>query len=69
MIPAKISTEKLNKLEDRIRRVGTTVYHIKWGNGRIINVTETHITISFDSGKEGVFDIVLCIEKKLIRII
>lgn len=29
MISAKISTEKMNKFDDRIRNIGTKVHHVK----------------------------------------
>lgn len=67
-IPARISTEKENKLEDKIRVVGTKVKHTKYGIGKITRVTDNSVDIIFESGKESTFNVEMCVKSKLISL-
>ena len=67
-IPAKIGSFKEAKLEDRIRKVGTKVKHLKYGVGKITEVTNKNVTILFDSGKEVDFNIEMCIKNKFVSL-
>ena len=68
-IPARISTEKENKLEDKIRVVGTKVKHTKYGIGKITRVTDNSVDIIFESGKESTFNVEMCVKSKLISLV
>lgn len=68
-VPARISTEKENKLEDKIRIVGTRVKHTKYGNGKIVNVTDKNVDILFETGKAVSFNIDMCVKKIFISVI
>lgn len=68
-VSARISTEKENKLEDKIRVVGTKVIHNKFGGGVIAAVKDNKIDIMFDSGKKIEFSIEICVKKEVISIV
>lgn len=67
-IPAKIGTEKQNKIDDKLRIVGTRCKHMKFGNGQVTEVLDNKIVIRFESGKEVTFDIDFVVSKNLIKL-
>lgn len=68
-VPAKISTEKENKLEYKIRIVGTKVKHSKFGEGKIRSTTDDKVEILFNTGKTVEFSIEICVKKELLTVI
>ena len=68
-IPAKIGNVRESKLEDRLRKVGTKVKHSKYGDGKVMEVTDRNVTILFDSGKEVTFNIEMCIKKQFVSLL
>lgn len=67
-IPARISTEKENRVEDKMRVVGAKVKHIKYGKGVVTRVMDNSVIIAFESGKETTFNIEICVKNKLITL-
>ena len=67
-VPAKISTEKENKLEDKIRIIGRKVTHSKFGVGKIVSVSDDKVEIAFNTGKTIDFSIDICVKKELLTI-
>lgn len=67
-IPAKIGDYKEVKLENRIRKLGTKVTHTKYGEGKVVDVSDKNITILFEAGNEVSFNIEMCIKKKFIEL-
>lgn len=65
-ISAKIGTFQESKTEDMLRKVGTKVKHLKYGNGVVIAANAMYTTIRFDNMSEIKFDISTCMENRFL---
>lgn len=67
-ILAEMSTKSEIKIEDQLRKTGTKVRHQKYGEGVVIAVDLSYVTVRFEDGKEKKFDIALTIKNKYLFI-
>lgn len=65
-IAARIGTFLESKDEDKLRKKGTKVLHMKYGKGIVIAADDAYTTVRFENGREIKLSISTCIENKLV---
>lgn len=69
-IPAEMGTKDEVKERDKLREIGTLVWHKKYSEvGEIIAVTLQQVTIRFDNSKVQNYDIHKCLRMNTIRVL